>query len=77
MTKRIRGFLVERKSNKCNICYGYKTHTVECQGDLDAYYYKGTDTLAEAINCSNKNCPRHNKKIEYLNDGMMEAGEKK
>ena len=75
--KRIRGFLVERKSNKCNVNYKTKIGITECQGVLDAYYYKGTDTFAEAINCSNKNCPRHDKKIEYLNDGMMEAGEKK
>ena len=77
MTKRIRGFLVERKSNKCNVSYKTKIGITQCYGDLDAYYYKGTNTLAEAINCSNKNCQRHNKKIEYLNDGMMEAGEKK
>lgn len=76
--KRIRGFLVERKSNKCNTVNNYTKfqHNFNCQGTLDAYYYKGTDTLAELISCSNEGCSRYNK-IEYLNDGMKEAGEKK
>ena len=71
--KRIRGFLVERKSNKCN---ALNEHNFNCQGTLDAYYYKGTDTLAEEISCSNEGCSRYNK-IEYLNDGTKGAGEKK
>ena len=80
--KRIRGFLVERKSNKCNALNKHTLHgniyyDVRCQGTLDAYYYKGTDTLAEIVSCSNENCSRYQKKIEHLNDGMKEAGEKK
>jgi hypothetical protein len=71
--KRIRGFLVERKSNKCN---ALNEHNFNCQGTLDAYYYKGTDTLAEGISCSNELCSKYNK-IKYLNDGIKEAGEKK
>ena len=71
--KRIRGFLVERKSNKCNTV---NKHNFKCQGTLDAYYYKGTDTFAEEISCSNELCSKYNK-IEYLNDGTKEAGEKK
>ena len=80
--KRIRGFLVEKKSNKCNTIYKYsfeenpQKYNFKCKGTLDAYYYKGTDTLAEEISCSNELCSKYNK-IEYLNDGTKEAGERK
>ena len=72
--KRIRGFLVERKTIGCE---ALNDKSLNCQGSLDGYFYMNTDTLAEAINCSNKMCRRHRTKIQHLNDGIKGAGEKK
>ena len=77
--KRIRGFLVEKKSSKCNDVdrHEHPKNKIKCKGTLESYYWLGTDIICEYLTCDNKNCQRYVESIKYENDGIKEAGETK